>query len=212
MNRAQSGFTLVEMMISSLIGSLAMAGAISVFTVTVKNNGDGLKRVRLGQELRTIMDVMTRDIRRAGYWENADGITANPFATLSVNNNCVTYSYDFNGNALPQNEDRFGFKFDNSAVKYRQNGAACNSNNDWILISDPNTISITNLNFNLSTICENLSNSLDDQSCSNAVSNDVLSYMYQVDITLNGELISDNTVTYSLSESVAIRNSNPQIN
>ena len=207
-------------MISSAIGVIAMAGAISVFSTSVKSNGDNLKRIRLNQELRAIMDVMVRDIRRAGYWSIADGTTPNPFSTLNVSGDekCITYRYDFATvpPAVPDpldNANNFGFKFHNNGVKYRTNSATCGTNNNWVFISDPNAVKVTSLNFNLTTTCANLSAKIDtDCIASSPAADDVLSYMYMLEITLNGELTSDSNVTYSLTDSVSIRNAVPLVN
>jgi len=119
--RYQTGFTLIEMMISITIGVAAMSSILLVFSVSINNNNEGLKRLKLGQELRTILDVMVRDIRRSGYWQSATGIVANPYSTLSVSPDasCITYSYDLNGNAAPQNSEKFGFRLSGGGVKYR---------------------------------------------------------------------------------------------
>lgn len=215
----QKGFTLVEMMVSSAIGLIAMSGVVSMFAASVKSSSDGLKRVRLNQELRAIMDVMVRDIRRAGYWRNADGITANPFSTLFVSNDkqCVTYRYDavdIVPPALPDptdNANNFGFKFQNNGIKYRTKSVTCDKNKDWTFISDVNAIKITDLNLQLNTTCTNLSALVNTDCETNAPgAGDTVSYMYMLDISLTGELTSDNTVSYTLTDTVSIRNSKPQ--
>ena len=209
------------MMISSTIGLIAMTGVISMFATSVKSNGDNLKRVRLNQELRAIMDVMVRDTRRAGYWRDADGVMPNPFSTLNVSNDgsCITYSYDFTETydfAAPSpldDADNFGFRLLDDGVKYRKNSTTCGSTTDWELISDPNAITITGLNFTLNTTCSNLTSEINtDCMANNPAPGDILSYMYILDITLAGELSSDNTVTYSLTDSVSIRNAVPTEN
>ena len=215
----QKGFTLVEMMISSAIGLIAMSGVISVFATSVKSNGDGLKQIRLNQELRAIMDVMIRDVRRSGYWRNADGIAVNPFSTLFVSNDnrCVTYRYDAKiipaGDAPDplDNANNFGYKFKNNGIQYRTNSAACADNAGWAFISDTNTVNVTDLTINLNTICTNLS-ALNNTDCiANApAAGDTVSYMYMLDISLSGELKNDNNVNYTLVDTVSIRNSEPR--
>lgn len=214
MNKTQKGFTLVELMVSSVIGLIALSSVIMVFAVSVKHSSDGLKRIKLGQELRTIMDVMVRDIRRSGYWQGATGLVANPYTTLAVSADakCITYSYDLNANATPQNADMFGFRFDQSGVKYRGAGATCNTTNGWTFISDTALITITNLTFGAVIICENLSDDDDDDTCSTAAADDVLSRRLNIDIVLSAVLKNDTAMTYSLNDSVTIRNAVPSLN
>jgi len=211
----QKGFTLVEMMISSAIGLIVMAGVISIFATSVAASGDNMKRVRLNQEIRTIMDVMVRDIRRAGYWRDANSLaTANPFATLfvSADSQCLSYSYDVNQAtpALPLgNEDNFGFRLINGAVRYRTSSTNCDTNAGWNLISDPNVVNITTLTFNLQTVCTNLSNPTGAINCTSAGGTDTLASMQRINITLTGQLKNDANVRFTLTNSVYIRNALP---
>ncbi len=76
------GFSLVELMIGITLGLIIISGVLGVFSSTVKNQSDNLKMSRLNQELRAVMDVMARDIRRAGYWGLAADATR-PVGTLT---------------------------------------------------------------------------------------------------------------------------------
>jgi prepilin-type N-terminal cleavage/methylation domain-containing protein len=65
------GFTLIELMVAILIGSMVLAAIISLFVTMIKADNDNLKAIRLNQELRAAMSLITRDIRRAGANQNA---------------------------------------------------------------------------------------------------------------------------------------------
>ena len=227
----QSGFTLIELMVSTVVGLLVMAGTMTFFVNTVQGNSHGLKQIHLNQELRALMDVMVRDIRRAGYSRNADGVSTNIYATnqdalLITNNSCITYSYDdYQANNsdpnIVQNSDRAGFKLSNNTIKIRKQSALCTSNVNWDSISDSNTIKITKLEFKNTNVCANISSPLqpvlDQRGCQNnggpglllpPAQNDVLSSMNVITITLSGELISDPGVsTTNITETIAVRNS-----
>ena len=64
----RNGFTLVELLIASVLGMLVVGGIITVFATTVRFNSDNLQMVRLNQELRGVMSLISRDLRRAGYF------------------------------------------------------------------------------------------------------------------------------------------------
>ena len=67
------GFSLVELMIAMVAG-LIVSGAVVTFTLSsMKSNSDYVLSTRLTQELRNSMDLITRDLRRAGYDESALG-------------------------------------------------------------------------------------------------------------------------------------------
>lgn len=67
----QKGFSLVELLVGLAAGLTLLSGVIGIFSATVGSTGYNLKMTRLNQELRTVMDLMARDIRRAGYWGKA---------------------------------------------------------------------------------------------------------------------------------------------
>lgn len=101
------GFSLVELMIA-LVAGLIVSGSVVVFTMSsMKSNSDYVLSTRLTQELRNTLDLATRDLRRAGYDDNALKFLGNantsPFAPLHITNTveadgsnsaCVLYAYD----------------------------------------------------------------------------------------------------------------------
>ncbi|WP_460734561.1 PilW family protein [Lysobacter tyrosinilyticus] len=114
-SRSSAGFTLVELMVSLVIG-LIVTGAVVAFTMSALNsNSDYVQSTQLTQELRSTIDYAGRELRRAGYDENAltyysqamDSavIATSNFALLQIvnpttnpaapnANACVVYAYD----------------------------------------------------------------------------------------------------------------------
>jgi prepilin-type N-terminal cleavage/methylation domain-containing protein len=109
----QSGFSLVELMVA-LVAGLIVSGAVIAFTMSsMKSNGEYVQSTRLTQELRNTLDLVSRDLRRAGYDEGALGYmstntgsafapillgTAISPATTPASYQCVIYSYDRGSN------------------------------------------------------------------------------------------------------------------
>jgi prepilin-type N-terminal cleavage/methylation domain-containing protein len=103
----QKGFSLVELMVAITAGVL-VAGSVVVFAMSsMKSNGDFVQSTRLTQELRNSLDLVSRDLRRAGYNDDALSFLGNantsPFARLRVediteadgtHSDCVLYAYD----------------------------------------------------------------------------------------------------------------------
>lgn len=101
------GFSLIELMVALALG-LIVSIAIVAFTMSsFRSNGQFVLSARLTQELRNTMDLMTRDLRRAGYNESAmsamGGGSASPFAPMSIltshtegggEADCIIYAYD----------------------------------------------------------------------------------------------------------------------
>jgi prepilin-type N-terminal cleavage/methylation domain-containing protein len=92
------GFSLIELMVALALG-LIVSIAIVAFTMSsFRSNGQFVLATRLTQDLRNTMDLMTRDLRRAGYNQSAlSGMglgSASPFASLLLQSDCVIYAYD----------------------------------------------------------------------------------------------------------------------
>lgn len=115
-------------MISLVLGLAVIGGVISIFSATAASSAIALKTIRLDQQLRAAMDIMTRDIRRAGYRGNSiitsggtstfnttnNLFTTSPehltVGTATVANDCIGFSYDSNASGLVEDGDRFGFR------------------------------------------------------------------------------------------------------
>ena len=67
--KLQRGVTLVELMIGLAVGLIVVGAVLSVYLTTVNTSGETLKSSRLNQQVSAIMNVMSNDIRRAGYAE-----------------------------------------------------------------------------------------------------------------------------------------------
>ncbi len=67
MRRQARGFTLVELMVAITIGLVVLSAALTFFSGNLRANSTTLELSRLNQELQTVMTMIARDIRRAGY-------------------------------------------------------------------------------------------------------------------------------------------------
>jgi len=87
-NTRNRGFTLIELMVALVLGLVVIGGVMGVFMSTYQANAQNIKAVRLNEEMRAVMSMITRDVRRAG-GRNFDWNTtsvnwytsANPLAT-----------------------------------------------------------------------------------------------------------------------------------
>lgn len=66
MRRAQRGLTLVELMVGLAIGLLLTAIALVAMSQHLRENHRLLVETRLTQDLHVVMDLVSRDLRRAG--------------------------------------------------------------------------------------------------------------------------------------------------
>ncbi len=173
-HKRQTGVTLVELMIGLLIGLIVVAGGLSVFITALKGQADNIKLTRLNQDLRAMMDIMVRDIRRAGFvTSHPDTYIAslqdNPFfdettdiAVLDYDGgsqNCILYAYNLDDDPVRvpiDPKERLGFRLNSSGelamrVSDKLDNTTCNTEpNDrvWERITEPE-VEITSLMFTL---------------------------------------------------------------
>lgn len=111
------GFSLVELMVGMVAGLIVSYAVIAFVMSSIKTNGEYVQSTKLTQSLRASLDLVVRDLRRAGYDDLAiartnGGATSaavglSPFAkicrTTGGSNTCITngsvadcvvYAYD----------------------------------------------------------------------------------------------------------------------
>lgn len=69
--RPAAGLSIVELMVGIAISLFILAGATLVLTSQLDGNRRLLLEAQLQQDLRTAADMISRDVRRAGYWGRA---------------------------------------------------------------------------------------------------------------------------------------------
>lgn len=163
------GFTLIELMVALVLGLVVVGGVMGVFMSTYQSNAQNIKSVRLNEEMRAVMSMMTRDIRRAGVrdlaWQPSLLGSANVFAndvnwvvsrydTTVPANSCALFAYDSDSNDVLGNPDRMGYRMRREvsggiarqSVETRRTGTACNGAG-WEKVTDENIMNVLSLNF-----------------------------------------------------------------
>jgi prepilin peptidase dependent protein B len=190
MSKRQQGLTLIEMMIAMLIGIIISGAVITIFISNIKAATDTMKMTRLNQELRGVMTLISDEIKRAGYSADAT-ISAfnNDFSYVSASN-CLRYSYDEDGNGAQDNDERFGFQLNASAMRWSNNVTTTNcSNGDWENITDTAIATITAFTVASAAIPAGTVN------------------INQVEVRLTGQVdLTPNDATRTITEIVRVRN------
>lgn len=96
----QSGFTLIELMITMLISGFVIAGIYSAYTTQLESYGTQEDVAVIQQNIRSAMMIMARDIREAG---------CNPTESLnpgfvSATAGLIQFTRDIGGNIIAPNE------------------------------------------------------------------------------------------------------------
>ena len=223
----QRGVGLVELLIAAAIGLFLLAGLTDFLSRSLVTSGRNLQDARLTQDLNVAMDLITRDLRRAGYSSTAQGGTAaadaavNPFtqdAVAGTNDGginlatpgCALYSYDLpaSENGVRNVTEQLGFRLLDGAIQAGTSATSCNAGGTWQAVTDPGVSTVTVLTFQY----------LDGSGVAAApqlpfvaatgvaagVTWAVCTRLIQV--TLTGQLRGDPNVTHTLTQSVRVRN------
>lgn len=123
----QGGFSLTELMVASAVGLIVLTGVLATFVNSLSSSSQHLKTARLNQDLSALMDIIVRDIRRAGYAalrpgvdnDNDDDVDSadlqfNPFLNSDYvdlttgqksgesANSCIVYAYNIDEDSRPR--------------------------------------------------------------------------------------------------------------
>ena len=163
-NTRNRGFTLIELMVALVLGLVVIGGVMGVFMSTYQANAQNIKAVRLNEEMRAVVALLSRDIRRAGsktidWTGTAWHVTTNPMSTASAwvvsnmntapANSCIRLAYAL---SLTGSTDtnRFGYRLNPTTGQVQ----AYNHNNEWNCdgsgwesVTDPEIAWIQSLSF-----------------------------------------------------------------
>jgi prepilin peptidase dependent protein B len=147
----QHGLSIIELLVGTAIGMAVISGAAML---TAKNLGGSrvmLAEARLNEDLRNAADLLTRDLRRAGYWGNAikgtiaQGATSitpkNPYAAASSPTGQNEVSYGFSREVSADDDkqeakESFGFRLQDDAVQM-------DSGTGWTDVTDKTSVKVT---------------------------------------------------------------------
>jgi type IV pilus assembly protein PilW len=149
--QSQRGLTMVELLIGMAIGLFIVASATSLLTGNLRESRKLMIESRLMQDLRTAADVMTRDLRRAGYWaaanagvrgDGAGALLANPYTDVTpvgapADSTSFRFSRDATENNTVDSNEQFAFRLRNGAIEL-QLGAG-----NWQALTDVATLTVT---------------------------------------------------------------------
>lgn len=163
----QRGITLVELMVGIAVGLFIVAAASFMLSNQLEENRRLVLDTQLQQDLRSATDLVARDLRRAGYWGNAEqgvwlrgvGNAANPYTVVDSpapggTGSEVTYTYSLDAQQTPavaendaiDGHDRSGFRLQNGAIELQL------GQGNWQQITDPAALTVTVFDVTLNTL------------------------------------------------------------
>lgn len=208
-HRAQSGMSLVELMVGVTIGLLVVAAATMMVSTQLTENRKLILETQLQQDLRATADIITRELRRASYYSDTvsqiwyEGrdtpIVENLFgATTPVSGDDLT-EMTFKYRRRSGDEGPYGFKLAGYEVQSKIGG-------EWQVLTDVRVMKVTGLDIDLSTPvvyqlpCPRLCQPGNTQTCWPELQ------MRTATISLTGQSATDVNITRTLTTRVRIRN------
>jgi prepilin peptidase dependent protein B len=191
--RLQRGMTLVELMVASAISVIVVSAMVILMGNTLGTGTQTIKMTRLSQEMRTAMQIMTRELRRANYHGSYAACfgNANCLSTLGISGvvknitinggstgSCFYFWYDRPGDAYSVDQQ--------SAAGFRRvtNASGVGSIEMWL----PTTSTSTNENDTSTPNCTGGSDNW--QSITDPTVYDITSFC----VSNNGDTNCDGTV------------------
>jgi type IV pilus assembly protein PilW len=201
--------SLVELMVGVVVGLFIVAAAAYFVVNFNADNRRLLLEARLTQDMRAAMDIVTRDVRRAGYWQNAaSGVTifgatpptvsysATGFGALTpasgATASSITYAYDKSASAAATSADQFAFGLSNNTLVTVIGTSASQP------LTDPNLMLVNRFDVSTATAQETIT-------CPSSGATPSVS-VRTVTITLSASSAADPSVARTLSNTVRIRN------
>jgi prepilin peptidase dependent protein B len=158
----QGGLSLTEFLIAITIGIVFLLGLTTFMANTLVSDTKMVMASRLNQEMRAVMTLVQRDIRRAGFWGSPTYTTgalagigvgnaySNPFASLdTATAGCILYRYDKNSNGVADPGESSGFlRSGGSILMYAGTGTpTCAGGTGWQPLTDSKSTLVTGLTF-----------------------------------------------------------------
>lgn len=214
------GLSVVELMVGIAVGMFVLAGAAMVVTNQLTDNRRLLLETQIQQDLRAAMDIITRDVRRSGYWADAYKAVSPPVAAVSnpytpagvfatsADTLAYTYSHDY---------DRLTDE-NNIVDAHEQNGFTLNSSRHTIdvqlaagnfqALTDPDVVRITRFDAAFTATPVNLPTCATPPcaAVSAACGGSSQLLIRSVTLTIEGEAVHDPSVKRSLTSTVRLRN------
>lgn len=224
--RSQRGLSIVELMVGVAIGLFVVAGATMLTSTQLSENRKLLLETQIQQDLRAAADIISRDMRRGGFYNTTDQAVwysdaaasapvPSPVSGMTPSINAVPgtqtqYRYIRSGG----NQGPFGFKLEGGRLKsYFANAAG------WHDLTDANTVEVTTFSITPTLVNEPTppAPAVQQMPCprlcpdlTTACWPTVLVREFQISIV--GRSVSDATVTRAVNLATRVRNDELQAN
>ena len=203
----QRGMSLVELMVGVTIGLFIVAAAVTLVAGQLSDNRRLTVELQVQQDLRATSDIITRQLRRAGFAgvEGAQASVATPDVIPALNAladittsapgfNSVNFAYYYNAG----DNGPYGYQLVDGVIQARMGGA-------WQQLTDPRAVRITG--FTITPTAGLQSRLPCPQACADGTSNCWPELVVrELVIWIRGEAVGNPQVVREINSRVRLRN------
>lgn len=151
----ETGETLMGLLVGMSVGLVVLAAGSAMLANHLRGHRAALQDSHLHTDLRSAMDWMTRELRKAQYtakaWQSrsptvCDDAFCQDGLDFSIEGDWIDFSYDRNHNGQRDDDECMGFRLVDKALHARR---TCSATGSWQAITDSANLSITALNWQL---------------------------------------------------------------
>ena len=212
--RHQRGLSLIELMIALVLGLFIVGSASTLLVSYLSEHRAALIDSRLMQDLRASTDLVTRDLRRAGYWgtpgaalwyPGTPGVIANPYAAVApatAASDAVSFRFsrDSTENSLVDSNEQFGFRLHKGVIEMLLGSG------NWQAMTDSGTMVVQSFSVT-PTVREIALDAVCDKPCLSG-GNECMprQQLRSLAISITAHAVPDASVVRSLRSDVRLRN------
>ena len=198
-------------MVGVTIGLFIIGGALTLFARNIVGSRSMLAETRLNQDLRAAADLITRDLRRAGFWGNAiqgtiagggtSVTTVNPYSEVVSYAGEVDYNFstDNTENNVLDSTEQFGVRLNDGALQLQTANAV------WADITDKRAMTVTTFSVTPTATTRGLGQFCAKTCGINTPGCPTMTVRSFV-VTVTGQSARDSSLKRSLRSSVRVRN------
>ena len=207
----QQGMSLVELMVGVALGLFIVAGAATVASTQLADTRRLVVEAQVQQDLRASIDLMTRALRRAAYWNNSPAVIWSPAAAAAANpNDTVTVVPNTEADIAWSGANVLGFRLSGAPVGILQ---MKDGGGGWQALTDSVTLNVTSLGLQLVAVSPSATSAPATQAMAcPAICADGTTACWptivvrEIKLTITGQSLSDPNVVRTVVSSVRLRN------
>ena len=205
---------MVELLVGLAVGLFIAAAGVTLMAGNLRENRALMLESRLMQDLRTASDIITRDLRRAGYWAGAVAAVqvpvgmaapANPYVAVTPSaaaSDAVSFAFsrDATENHSLDSNEQFGFRLRRGVIEMQLGSG------NWQALTDANTVVVSEFRVVPSVQDIDLSNQCTRACVAGDASCPPRQQVRSLSVSIAARSSADARVQRSLNSSVRLRN------